>query len=117
LTIRGKIDAVYQLDKGVEIRDFKTGTSVRTAEQAKSRTSGSQQLTLYALAWQQLRGELPARLSLDFVETGQSYAVKKQAKSLDTLRDKLAIMVKDLNQGSYPAGRDHKRCMHPVTVN
>jgi DNA helicase-2/ATP-dependent DNA helicase PcrA len=117
LTIRGKIDAVYQLDKGVEIRDFKTGTSVRTAEQAKSRTSGSQQLTLYALAWQQLRGELPARLSLDFVETGQSYAVKKQAKSLDTLQDKLAIMVKDLQQGNYPAGRDHKRCLHPVTVN
>ncbi|HUC87462.1 MAG TPA: ATP-dependent DNA helicase, partial [Candidatus Saccharimonadales bacterium] len=48
LTIRGKIDAVYQTEQGVEIRDFKTGTSVRTPEQAKSRVAGSGQLTLYA---------------------------------------------------------------------
>jgi DNA helicase-2/ATP-dependent DNA helicase PcrA len=114
LTIRGRIDAVYKLGDGVEIRDFKTGTSVRTAEQAKSRVSGSQQLTLYALAWQQLRGELPAKLSLDFVETGQIYGIRKQAKSLDTLHAKLEQMVSNLQAGEYPAGRDHKRCMHPI---
>jgi DNA helicase-2/ATP-dependent DNA helicase PcrA len=114
LTIRGKIDAVYALDQGVEIRDFKSGTSVRTADQAKSRVSGSQQLSLYALAWQRLRGEMPAKVSLDFVETGQMHSVKKQAKSLDTLQAKLAEMVQQLQAGQYPAGRDHKRCMHPV---
>jgi DNA helicase-2/ATP-dependent DNA helicase PcrA len=76
LIIRGKIDAIYQLGKGTEIRDFKTGTSVRTPEQAKSRATGSQQLTLYAFAWERLRGELPALLTLDFVETGQLGSVK-----------------------------------------
>jgi DNA helicase-2/ATP-dependent DNA helicase PcrA len=114
LKIRGKIDAVYQLTDGCEIRDFKTGTSVRTLEQAKNRVAGSQQLTLYAYAWQQLRGEMPAKLSLDFVETGQSYGVKKQAKSLETLHQKLTQMIKDLQAGSYPSGRDHSHCMHPV---
>ena len=114
LTIRGKIDAVYDLGPGVEIRDFKSGTSVRTADQAKSRVSGSHQLSLYALAWQQLRGEMPAKVSLDFVETGQMYSIKKQAKSLDTLQTKLAEMVQQLQAGQYPTGRDHKRCMHPV---
>jgi DNA helicase-2/ATP-dependent DNA helicase PcrA len=117
LTIRGRIDAVYRLGQGVEIRDFKTGTSVRTADQAKSRATSSQQLTLYALAWQEQRGEMPAKLSLDFVETGQAYGVKKQAKSLETLRAKLAQMVQDLQAGNYPAGKDHKHCMHPVSDN
>jgi len=114
LTITGKIDAVYQLADGVEIRDFKTGTSIKTPEQAKSRVSGSQQLTLYALAWQQLRGELPASLSLDFVETEQIASIKKRQQSLDTLESKLQLMVEQLHLGQYPAGRDHNRCMHPV---
>jgi len=114
LTIRGKIDAVYNLGQGVEIRDFKTGTSVRTAEQAKRRVSGSQQLTLYALAWQQLRGTLPEKLSLDFVETNELGSVKKQPKSLETLEVKLQTMVIELRAGQYPYGRDHTRCMHPL---
>ncbi|MCA9324471.1 ATP-dependent helicase [Candidatus Saccharibacteria bacterium] len=117
LTIRGKIDAVYQLEKGIEIRDFKTGTSVRSLEQAKSRATGSQQLTLYALAWQILRDELPAKVSLDFVETGQLYGVRKQAKSLETMQSRLAQMVIDLKAGVYPLGRDHDHCMHPKQGN
>lgn len=114
LTIRGKIDAVYAEEKGVEIRDFKTGTGVRTAEQAKSRVSGSGQLTLYALAWLELRGEMPAKLTLDFVETGQLGSIKKQLKSIDTLKTKLAVMVEQLKASQYPAGQDHTRCMHPT---
>ncbi|HWB39556.1 MAG TPA: ATP-dependent DNA helicase, partial [Candidatus Saccharimonadales bacterium] len=114
LTIKGKIDAVYQLEKGVEIRDFKTGTSITTPEKAKSRVAGSQQLTLYALAWLQLRGEMPAKLTLDFVETGQLSSIKKQPKSLTTLHAKLRLMVDQLLAGQYPMGRDHSRCMHPT---
>jgi DNA helicase-2/ATP-dependent DNA helicase PcrA len=114
LTIRGKIDAVYHIEQGVEIRDFKTGTSVRTPEQAKSRVSASQQLTLYAFAWQELRGVMPAKLSLDFVETGNIGSVKKLPKSLVTLEGKLHVMVEQLQAGQYPPGHDHKYCMHPI---
>lgn len=114
LTIRGKIDAIYRLEKGIEIRDFKTGTSVRTPEKAKSRATSSQQLTLYAFAWEQLRGEIPALLTLDFVETGQLGSVRKQAKSLQTLHTKLQTMVTQLKTGKYPAGRSHDYCMHPI---
>ncbi|HEY1064006.1 MAG TPA: ATP-dependent DNA helicase, partial [Candidatus Saccharimonadales bacterium] len=77
LKMVGRIDAVYQLEKGVEIRDFKTSTSVTTPEKAKSRATASQQLTLYALAWQLMHAEMPALLSLDFVETGQIGSVRK----------------------------------------
>ncbi len=113
LTIRGKIDAVYRAEQGVEIRDFKTSMSVNTPEKAKARVSGSQQLTLYALAWLNLRGEMPAKLTLDFVETGQLASVKKQPKSLATLENKLEAMVQALQAGKYPPGRDHSYCQHP----
>jgi DNA helicase-2/ATP-dependent DNA helicase PcrA len=113
LKIIGRIDAVYPLDKGVEIRDFKTGTSVTTEKKAKDRATGSQQLALYALAWQLMHDELPALLTLDFVETGLQGSVRKQAKSLETLTNKLRTLVEEINAGSYPPGRDHEFCSHP----
>jgi RecB family exonuclease len=113
LRIIGRIDAVFQQGNSVEIRDFKTTTSVATPEQAKSRATASQQLTLYALAWQLLHDEIPALLTLDFVETGQVGSVRKQAKSLDTLRSKLALMVQQFQAGEFPPGKDHTYCMHP----
>jgi DNA helicase-2/ATP-dependent DNA helicase PcrA len=113
LRIVGRIDAVYQLDAGVEIRDYKTSTSVSTPEKAKSRATSSQQLTLYALAWQLMHDEMPALLTLDFVETGQIGSVRKQPKSLDTMRLKLADMVSQLQAGKYPLGKDHTYCKHP----
>jgi DNA helicase-2/ATP-dependent DNA helicase PcrA len=115
LDIRGKIDVVYAIDGGVEIRDFKTGTTVATDEQAKSRTQSSQQLTLYALAWLHLRGELPKQLGLDFVETGKYQPIRRQQKSLDSLVSKLGILVEQLRAGEYPAASDHRYCMHPTT--
>ncbi|CAN5366152.1 hypothetical protein BH09PAT4_BH09PAT4_05290 [soil metagenome] len=114
LKIIGRLDAVYQVGQGVEIRDFKTGTSVTTPEKAKSRATSSNQLALYALAWQLQHNEMPTLLTLDFVETGQLGSVKKQQKSLDTLVRKLEAMITDLRSGNYPPGTDHTFCSHPV---
>lgn len=113
LKIIGRMDAVYQHGSGVEIRDFKTSSSVTTAQKAKDRATGSQQLTIYAFAWQLMHDELPGVLTLDFIETGQMGSVRKQAKSLDTLRGKLELLVRGLQAGEYPPGRDHTYCSHP----
>jgi DNA helicase-2/ATP-dependent DNA helicase PcrA len=114
LVIKGRIDAIYPHKDGVEIRDYKTGTSVSTPEKAKSRATASMQLTLYALAWKLMFDEMPALLSLDFVETGVLGSVKKQPKSLETLTTKLSQMVSDLESGNYPLGNDHTFCKHPI---
>ncbi|MFA5004039.1 MAG: ATP-dependent DNA helicase [Candidatus Saccharimonadales bacterium] len=113
LKMKGRIDAVYQLEGGVEIRDFKTSTSVTTPEKAKARATSSTQLTLYALAWQLMHDEMPALLTLDFVETERLGSVKKQPKSLETIRAKLQTMLENLQAGVYPAGKDHNYCKHP----
>jgi RecB family exonuclease len=114
LTIIGRIDAVYQLPDGVEIRDYKTGSSVTDAVKAKSRATGSNQLALYALAWLLQHDEMPALLTLDFVETGQIGTVKKQAKSMETLQARLAGMCEALRAGRYEPGKDHAYCSHPL---
>lgn len=115
LIITGRIDAIYQNGSGIEIRDYKTGTSVTTADKAKKRAQSSDQLTLYALAWQLMHDEMPELLSLDFVETGQIGSVRKQPKSLETLKLKLANMTKDLEAGIYSSGTDHSFCRHPLS--
>ena len=114
LKITGRMDAVYQQEDGVEIRDFKTSSSVTTPEKAKSRATNSQQLSIYALAWQIKHDELPAILTLDFVETGQIGSVHKTQRSLDTLQTKLAGMITDLQAGTYSPGKDHTYCSHPL---
>ncbi len=114
LIMTGRFDAIYRADKGVEIRDYKTGTGVTTAIKAKQRATGSIQLSLYGLAWQLLNGEPPALLSLDFVETGLLGSVKKQAKSLQNLLVKIQAIVPRLESRQYPAGQDHTYCKHPT---
>ncbi len=111
--IKGRMDAIYERADGVEIRDFKTSTSVATAEKAKSRATNSAQLTVYALAWKLMHDELPKLLSLDFVETGHIGSVRKTQASINTLLDKLAIMNQQLRAGEYPLGKSHDYCSHP----
>ena len=113
VTINGRIDAIYQDTKGVVIVDYKTGTSVTSPEKAKQRATSSKQLTLYALAWQQLRNELPYSLQLDFVETGQIGAVARQQKSIDTILKDIDRMAHDLRRGIYSPGASHEFCEHP----
>jgi len=111
--IKGRMDAVYPHDKGVEIRDYKTSSAVRTPEQAKSKTNSSTQLTVYALAWQLMHDELPASLALDYVETGQIGTVRRTDRALETLKNNLAKMVKSMETGDYPLGSQHDYCSHP----
>lgn len=113
MQITGRIDAIYERPEGVEIRDFKTSTSVSTPEKAKQRATSSGQLTVYALAWQLNHGELPKLLALDFIETGQLGTVRKTKASLDTLKDRLTTMNEQLRAGYYPPGRNHIYCSHP----
>jgi DNA helicase-2/ATP-dependent DNA helicase PcrA len=115
LLLTGRLDAVFEDKDGVEIRDYKSGTGADTAAKAKSKATNSSQLTLYALAWLLENGEIPARVTLDFIQTGQVASVKKQPKTLDSWQAKLAKTADDILAGRFPPGRDHRHCRHPVT--
>lgn len=113
IAIRGRYDAIFPLDHDVEIVDYKTSTSVDTQEKAKSRASGSQQLGLYALAWQLQHNELPSRLTLEFVDTGLSGSVRKTQRGLDSLSAKLLNCAEQIRAGKFEPGKEHLFCVHP----
>jgi len=113
LVITGRLDAVFESDKGVEIRDYKTSPGVDTPEKAKSRATNSQQLTLYALVWQAQHDEIPHKLSLEFVNTEIIGSVGKTQRGIDTMTGKLEEMVKAIIKRDFKPGKKHDFCLHP----
>ena len=112
--LKGRIDAVVPDGNGVQIRDYKTSTSVQTPEKAKSKTTSSNQLVMYALAWRLLHDEDPLTVCLDFVQTGQVGIVKKRSDSLDKMQAKLTQIAQDILDQKFPAGQSHEFCIHPL---
>lgn len=113
IILHGRIDVVFEDEGGTEIRDYKTGDSVKDEKKAKSRVTGSTQLTLYALAWQVEHGEIPAKVTLQFPDTNMFASVAKKAKSLETIQTKISKAAEDLRQGHFPPGPKHDYCIHP----
>jgi DNA helicase II / ATP-dependent DNA helicase PcrA len=112
IIIRGRYDVVFD-DDGIEIRDYKTTMSADTQEKAKRRATSSEQLTLYALVWQELQGNLPARLSLEFVDTGLVGNVGKTQRGITGMRVRLAAMADGIRAGNFKPGKEHRYCLHP----
>ena len=112
LTIRGRFDAVFENDKSVEIRDYKTSGSVDTIEKAKSRVTGSDQLTLYAMAWQHMHDSLPDKLTLEFIDTGIEASVRKTQRGIDGMSRKLAEIARAIRAGEFNSGSRHDYCRH-----
>lgn len=113
LEIRGRLDAVFEGSDKLEIRDYKTSSTVNTPEKAKSRLGSSKQLTIYALIWQDLFGELPKKVSLEFVDTKQLASKGIRQQSIDTMQKHLAEMVEAIKNHNFQPGNDHTYCAHP----
>lgn len=65
--VRGRIDAIYEIDGRYEVIDWKTGST-------KLGASSAVQLAVYRLAWAKLKGVDPAQVSAAFhyVPTGET---------------------------------------------
>jgi DNA helicase II / ATP-dependent DNA helicase PcrA len=113
MILKGRIDVLLPLNDGVEIRDYKTSASVNSSSKAKAKTTNSQQLVMYALAWQLSRGEYPVAVSLDFVQTGYIGTVKKQSKTIDAMHQKLSSAAQSILENKFPPGASHDYCIHP----
>jgi DNA helicase-2/ATP-dependent DNA helicase PcrA len=67
--VRGRWDRVDERDGEAVIIDYKS-SDVRELDRADARAADSLQLKLYALAWREMFGRLPARVELRFLESG-----------------------------------------------
>ena len=113
LSVRGQFDAVFEYGDNVEIRDYKTSTTVDTPERAKARASQSEQLTLYALAWQIMHNELPSLVTLDFIDTGMCGSIKKTKRGIESAKLRLQAVADGIRNNEFPPGKDHDYCIHP----
>jgi len=104
---------VYQNGTDVEIVDYKTSNSVNSPEKAKQKATASEQLTLYALAWQQIHGQLPALVTLDFIDADQRGSVKKTQRGIDGAHNKLKVVAEGIRNHNFSPGKDHMFCIHP----
>jgi len=90
MRLSGRYDAVYDdnSEKGVEIRDFKTG-NVDTEAKARKRLRDSIQLGIYAYAWDKSHDKAVQKTSLWFVEHDIVVVNDKidNERTLEILRD------------------------------
>lgn len=112
IILHGRMDVVLD-DNGVEIRDYKTGLNGYDVKTVKGKASASDQLAVYALAWQIQNGQLPARVALHYVDDDVVGAVSKQAKSFITLQAKLSEAAENIRSGKYQPKGEHRFCIHP----
>ncbi len=109
----GRFDAVYDENDGVEIRDYKTGASTITDEKsANTRAATSQQLALYALAWEKMNSQAPELVTLDFVDVGFIGAAKKTERQLKTIEEKIKTVADGIRANNYTPGSSHQFCTH-----
>jgi RecB family exonuclease len=101
LRLRGKIDASFDTREGLELRDFKTGRTKTSAEKLAGDAKTNFQLRCYALAYQLLKGEPPATISLDYVVTGVEGVAPVTVQILKNHRDKLIALAGKIRAGEF----------------
>lgn len=87
-TITGRIDAIFEEEGKVRIIDFKS-SSVDSKDKAYSTATGSLQLGIYALAYQELKGKLPDSVGLYFLGSGITGESKPTERRIETVKKKI----------------------------
>ena len=101
LRLRGKIDALFETDAGVQIRDFKTGRTKTDAEKLSKQAKENFQLRSYALAYEALQGKAPAEVVLDYVVTMIEGAAVLTPAILRNHRAKLSDMADKIRNRDF----------------
>lgn len=100
LRLRGRMDATFDVDGGLEIRDFKTG-NFKNQETLPAKAKSSFQLRTYAVALEQLTGSAPAAVTLDFVVTGVEGTARLAPLILKNHRAKLVTLAERLRARDF----------------
>jgi DNA helicase-2/ATP-dependent DNA helicase PcrA len=107
--VRGRYDAVREVDGGIVITDYKSG-DVRDPVRARERAREALQLHLYALAWQEEHGKRPDAVELHFLEGDTVGRVIPTDRQLDRARSKVALVAAGLREGAFEATPGFPAC-------
>ncbi|MFC1568680.1 ATP-dependent helicase [bacterium] len=109
--ISGRWDRIDERDEGIVIVDFKT-SSVFQQEAADKRAKESLQLTIYAMAYEQICGCRPNQLELHFLESGLIGQVKVTDKIVEKAKDKIKNAANGIRRRDYTAKASYMACQY-----
>lgn len=89
VTLRGRIDAVFDDPRGVRLVDWKTG----------SLGAAQDQLDFYAMLWSLTKSELPAAVEAASVASGERYEMVPSVSSITETARRVAEMIATLRSG------------------
>jgi len=107
--VNGRFDVIYEDKNFIEISDFKT-SAVTEKEQADKRTKQSRQLSVYALAYKEMEGRLPDKVSLYFIESGIKGEVSKTEKDLEKVKKEIFEVSKKIRKSKFSPKPTYKQC-------
>jgi len=99
-TIIGRIDAIYREEGKDKIYDFKS-SEVDSPEKAKESAGRSLQLSIYALAYKEIHGELPESIGLYFLGSGVIGESKPTERRLETAKNNIQKAREGIISGDF----------------
>ena len=108
----GRWDRIDERPEGIVLVDYKTsevGDPEKAAERAKSDLKDGQ-LGLYALAYRETTGVLPARAELHFVGPGTIGSGEVKPEHLERARERVARAAAGIRSAQFPPHPDQRNC-------
>jgi len=109
--IRGRFDRIDMEEDQAIIIDFKT-SELNKQKDADKRTKESLQLTLYALAYKNIFGQLPKRVELYFLESGLIGRNEIEEEGLEKVKEKIKEVSMGLRKHIFPATPTYMACTY-----
>lgn len=113
--IAGRWDRIDDRNGQIVIVDFKT-SEVYQKEAADKRTQSSMQLTIYAMAFQQMHGRLPDKLELHFLESGIIGEAEVTDKMCEKTEQAIEEAAHGIRQRDYTARPGYQSCRYCAYV-
>jgi DNA helicase-2/ATP-dependent DNA helicase PcrA len=109
--VRGRWDRVDEAEEGAVIIDYKS-SDVREVERAEERAEDSLQLRIYALAWREMFGRLPARVELRFLESGVTGGHVPTDSDTDTALGAVRAAAAGIRARRFAATPSYRACRY-----
>ena len=108
----GRWDRIDMTDEGAVIIDFKTSDIIKKQKQADKRVKESLQLSIYALAYKIIKGELPDRVEFHFVDTGLVGQSQRKVGDLEKTKELIKQVSSGIRAGEFPAQPGYFACIY-----
>ncbi len=109
--IIGRWDLLYETGQEIVIADIKT-SEVRTPEKAEERVKKSLQLSIYALAYHDIFGNLPDRVELRFLESGLRGTDRRTDADLEATKEKIKEASAGIRSRFFSAKPSYQVCRY-----